>query len=326
MTLSRRSLVAATVLGPVAGFAVTRPARAWAAPAAPVIRARAEWAGSLQPKGPLEDEEDVRFLLVHHTLTPNTDTAELIPERIRSVYRFHTSPDRGWSDVAYNFFVDPFGTIWEGRAGSLERPVKGDATGGSQGHALLCCFVGDFTLVPPTAEAMAAMTHLLAWLAGRHGLDLAGPVTFVSRGSSKWRKGVEVTTEQVAAHRDMSSTECPGDALYPLVGSQLLPHARALLTPAPTPESTSAADPTPTPHASPPPLPSQEQGPWREVPDDVLRGIGAGALAVGLGGVLAATFGRRGRGSDHAQQPRDDDGTTHGQGAEEPEEEPDQGA
>ena len=320
MVLSRRSLVAATVLAPVAGLAVARPVSAWAAPTMPAIRLRADWAGALAPKGPLADEDDVRFLLVHHTLTPNTDTAERIPERLRSVFRFHTT-ERGWADVAYNFFVDPSGTIWEGRAGSLERPVKGDATGGSQGHALLCCFVGDFTAQAPTPAAMAAMTQLLAWLAGRHALTLNEPVTFVSRGSSRRPAGVEVTTEQVAAHRDMSRTECPGDALYPLVGGQLQPDARALLAPVPTPSPTPTGTPTPGP--TPTPSPASEQGP--AVSDDVLRTIGGGALALGLGGVLAATFGRRGRGSA-ADQVGDDDRPADGQGAEQAQEEPDQGA
>ena len=333
MALSRRSLVAATVLLPVAGLALGGTS-AHAAPPHPAIRPRADWAEGLAPKGPLELEDDVRFLLVHHTLTPNTDTAERIPERLRSFYRFHTSAERGWADVAYNFFVDPYGTIWEGREGSLDRPVKGDATGGSQGHALLCCFVGDHTTQAPTPAAMAAMTALLAWLAGRHGLTLAEEVTFTSRGSSRWREGAQVTTAQVAAHRDMSATECPGDALYPLVASQLLPDARALLASMPTPSPTPDANSTPTPQPTPSPTP------WPatpEVSDDVLRAVGGGALAVGVGGVLAATLGRRGRGpvesagpeeptagSAGAEQGGDDDGAADGEGAEQAQEEPDQ--
>ncbi len=324
MVLSRRTLVTATALLPVtgvAGSALVDAPRAAAAPTQPPVRPRADWAGDLKPRGALEEEADVRFLLVHHTLTPNTDTPERIPERLRQVFRFHTSRERGWADVAYNFFVDPSGTIWEGREGSLTRPMKGDATGGSQGFALLCCFVGDFTEQPPTPEAMAAMTSLLAWLAARQGLDLAAPVTFTSRGSTKWRKGVEVTTEQVAAHRDMSSTECPGDALYPLVRERLLPQARALLAPepSPTPSPEPTADPTPT--ASPTPQAGSPQ-----VGEEVLRGAGGAAVALGVAGVLATVVaGRRGRGSG-AEQPEDDGGAPEGQGGEQADEETDRGA
>ena len=250
--LTRRSLLAGAALLPAATWAA--PVASAAPPAAqvaqPAIRPRSDWATAKQPvRGTPALEDDVRFLLVHHTLTPNEDAPERIPQRLRSIYSFHTGKQRGWIDVAYNFFVDAYGVIWEGRAGSIERAVKGDATGGSQGFALLCCFVGDFTAQEPSPEAMASMTHLLAWLASREGLDLTGPVEFASRGSTKWRKGAVVTTEQVAAHRDMSATECPGNALYPLVASRLLPQARTLLA-GPTPEPT-AAEPTPTGSVTP---------------------------------------------------------------------------
>ncbi|MDO5535888.1 MAG: N-acetylmuramoyl-L-alanine amidase [Propionibacteriaceae bacterium] len=287
--ISRRSLVAAAALLPVVGGALHGAPVGAATPPQPPIRPRSDWAGSLSPKGPLPDEEDVRFLLVHHTLTPNGDAAEKIPERLRSIYRYHTSKEKGWADVAYNFFVDPHGTIWEGREGSLTRPVQGDATGGSQGFALLCCFIGDFTEQPPTEAAMAAMTSLLGWLAGRHGLDLGTQTTFTSRGSNKWRTGAEVTTDRVAAHRDMSATACPGDALYPLVASQLLPDARALLV-----------DPTPTPTPTPAPTPSPAEGEPSADPSGAeagagpsdaavgwARAAGAGALLAGIGGIVA---------------------------------------
>lgn len=217
----------AAASGDAAGEA-PREAEAFAAPAQPEIRPRSAWATKHPVRGTLVPEEDVSFLLVHHTLTPNTDTPEEIPGRIRSIYAFHTG-ERGWADVAYNFFVDPSGVVWEGREGSLAGPVQADATGGSQGFAQLACFIGDFTSVVPTPAAMDAMVRLLAWLAGRSGLSLEGTTTFVSRGSSKWARGVEVTTARVAAHRDMSVTECPGDALYPLVARELLPRAAELV-------------------------------------------------------------------------------------------------
>lgn len=254
MALSRRTVLAATALGPLVVAAVGRPA--FATGELPAIRPRADWAGSLRPRGPLEVEDDVRFLLVHHTQTPNTDTPAGVVERLRSVFRFHTSAERGWNDVAYNFFVDRFGTIWEGRDGSLTRAVKGDATGGSQGHALLCCFVGDHTAQPPTDAAWAAMVSLLAWLAAREGLSLEGPTTFTSRGSTKWRKGSQVTTAQVAAHRDMSATACPGDALYPLVAGRLLPEARQRLVGAAAPEPSAPPMPSAMPEASVSPTPT----------------------------------------------------------------------
>lgn len=224
---------------------------AYAAPARPAINPRADWAGGRAAKGRLA-EEDVRFLIVHHSESPNSEKPGSIPARLRGFFDYHTGP-KGWPDVAYNFFVDPFGGIWEGRTGSLAGPVRGDATGGSQGFAQLCCFVGDHTAQPPTEAAMTAMTGLVAWLADRYRIDLAAgtSIGFSSRGSNRWPKGTQVTTDPVVGHRDMSRTSCPGEALYPLVRSRILPGAQALSgrrsvpTATPTDGSPSARESTP---------------------------------------------------------------------------------
>lgn len=188
---------------------------------APAILPRSAWAGDLAPKGPLEPEQpgDVLFLLVHHAASANEYGPEDVAPTLRSFFDMHTAPAKGWPDIAYNFLIDRFGRVWEGRAGSIEAPIKGDATGGSQGHALLCCFIGDHRTVEPTEEAQGAMVSLLAHLADRYAIDPSpgASVTFTSRGSNRWPAGQQVTTATIAAHRDMSATECPGDAAYALV-------------------------------------------------------------------------------------------------------------
>lgn len=251
--LTRRTLIAAGAAAAVTLITCPTPAQAQPALEPPPIHPRDDWAQGLQPVGPLSVEapEDVRFLLIHHSATPNGDLAEQIPARIRGFFNYHTS-EKGWPDVAYNFFVDPYGGLWEGRQGSLDAPVMGDATGGSQGFALLVCFIGDFATEPPTPEAMDAAARLLAWLASVYGIDVAegSSAHFVSRGSTLWPAGVEVVTDTIAGHRDMSQTSCPGDALYPLVRAELAPAARQLLGTPP------AATPTPAPEPAPEPLPT----------------------------------------------------------------------
>ena len=183
-----------------------------------VVRRREEWAGSLDALGALPAEEP-RVLLVHHTVNSNDYRPEDVPGLLRGVYGLHTGPEKGWPDVAYNFFVDRYGGVWEGRKGSLDGPVRGDATGGNQGYSQLCCFVGDHSYEAPTTEASAAMTHLLALLGERYDIDTSPGATtsFTSLGSNRWPAGQLITTRTIAGHRDMSSTACPGDAAYPLV-------------------------------------------------------------------------------------------------------------
>lgn len=223
---TRRHVLAWGALGAATLAGLSSAGSARAADARHPIRPREAWAAGLPHPGPLPIEDDVKFLLVHHTETPNGDSPEGVVRRLRSIHAFHTG-EKGWKDVAYNFFVDAYGRIWEGRAGSLEAPVRGDATGGSQGHAILCCFVGDHTRVPPTEAAQAAMGSLLGRLAVQYGVDLAAPsVTFVSRGSNRWPTGSTVQTAPLSGHRDVSRTECPGDAANTLVHGSLLTRAQ----------------------------------------------------------------------------------------------------
>lgn len=221
----RRAVLAGVTAAVVAGRAGRAATAATPMPAAgpavgmPAIVPRSAWGPDLPPVGPIPDEPDVRFLLVHHTVNGNDYGPDDVPGLLAAVYRFHTSPEKGWPDIAYNFLVDRFGTVYEGRTGSLAGPKAADATGGSQGFAQLCCFVGDHSVEPPTPAALDSMVALLAWLGDRHGIDLApgATATFTSRGSNRRSAGSTVTTPTISGHRDMSATACPGDAAYALV-------------------------------------------------------------------------------------------------------------
>lgn len=180
---------------------------------------RGAWAVDRPPKSGVRPEPDVRFLLVHHTASSNTYTADRVAAVIRQIYDFHTGPEKRWPDVCYNFFVDRYGGVWEGRAGSLTGPVRADATGGSQGFGQLVCLIGDFTSEMPTDAALDSTRRTLAWLADRYRIETTpgAVVTFVSRGSNRWPVGTSVTTATISAHREMSQTACPGEMFYPNV-------------------------------------------------------------------------------------------------------------
>jgi hypothetical protein len=233
-----------------------------------------------------ETSEDVRFLLVHHSASPNNYTTGQSIEYLRSFYRYHTSAQKGWPDIAYNFLIDKYGQIFEGRQGSIKAPIRGDATGGSQGYALLSCFVGDHSDAAPTTEAQAAMVSLLAWLAGTYSIDPAPGATteFVSRGSNLHPKGKLVTTPTITGHRTMSHTTCPGDQAYALVRDSFPARVRDALNSTPSTAATAtttepaAAVTTSTPATiapttTPPTtvssttVPSTTQPPTQPIPD-----------------------------------------------------------
>lgn len=235
-TVGRRRFLGGTAVASLTGATLAFSAQAAnasvAVPAAPTpfprvkmpeIRRRSDWAPDLLVKYPIE-AEDVRFLLVHHTEQPGSDyQPEEVEGLLRRIYGYHTGTEKAWPDIAYNFFVDKFGRTWEGRTGSIDDgPLQGSATGGNQGFSQLCCFIGDFDKEPPPQVAIDSMITLLAWLAGQYGLDMkpGAKATFTSRGSNVWPAGSEVTTGTISTHRQMSQTECPGNACNELVLSQ----------------------------------------------------------------------------------------------------------
>lgn len=269
---------------PTTATAGTAPAGA-ADALQPVIHPRADWAGNRAVKGDLVAEDDVRFLLVHHTASTNDYGPGQVAEQIQGFYDFHTGPEKGWPDVAYNFFVDRYGGIWEGRQGSLAGAVRGDATGGSQGFAQLCSLIGNFQEGPVTAEQQASLTQLLAWLAERHGIDTApgATATFVSRGSNKWPAGQEVTAHTIAGHRDMSLTSCPGDLAYALV-PETLPAGATTLRAEATAASSATTGSTVPPTASAPPATTAPPTPATPGTLGADTVPGTGSLAAGQDG------------------------------------------
>jgi uncharacterized protein with LGFP repeats len=67
--------------------------------------------------------------VIHHTASTNSYSEGTAAAQIRSVYAYHTA-SLGWNDIGYNFLVDRYGRIYEGRAGGVDRAVQGAHAGG----------------------------------------------------------------------------------------------------------------------------------------------------------------------------------------------------
>ena len=118
-------------------------------------------------RGPPTYAPAVRFAIVHHTAGRNDYSRAEAAAIVKGIQLFHVQGN-GWNDIGYNFLVDRFGTIYEGRFGGIDRNVVGaHALGfntGSVGIALL----GTYGDAKPSAAAQDAIARLIAWR-----LDLA---------------------------------------------------------------------------------------------------------------------------------------------------------
>ena len=170
----------------------------------PQIYSRAQWGANerMRDAGSLHYFE-VHAGFVHHTVNANNYTRDEVPGILRSIYAYHTQT-RGWSDVGYNFLVDRFGRIWEGRYGGVDRPVVGAHTLNYNDYAFAMSAIGNFENVQPSSAMLQAYGKLFAWKLSLHGIDAASSSQNV--GGDRF--------QAINGHRDAAPTACPGRYLY----------------------------------------------------------------------------------------------------------------
>lgn len=219
-------LVAIVALGLCAGGAehtgVARPdgpvpARAPAVHRAdrPHILPRSVWLGIAgRPQPPPRYDDKVVAVFLHHTDSPGGYACADAPSIIRHLYAGQTDV-RHWDDIGYNFLVDRCGTIYEGRAGGVERAVTGAHTQGFNHGTAGIAAIGTFTAGVPVPRAMTdAIAALVAWKLGLADVDPRVSVRLVSSNSrSRFKVGTMATLPALAGHTDGFMTSCPGAAL-----------------------------------------------------------------------------------------------------------------
>ncbi|MFF7276069.1 N-acetylmuramoyl-L-alanine amidase [Streptomyces griseorubiginosus] len=159
-------------------------------------------------------DDKVVAVFVHHTDSPNTYDCADAPRIIRYLAAGQTG-NRDWDDIGYNFLVDRCGTIYEGRAGGVDRPVTGAHTQGFNHRTAGIAALGTFTAGVPVPRAMTdAIAALAAWKLGLAGIDPRATVRLTSSNSlSRYPAGTTVRLPALAGHDDGYMTTCPGAAL-----------------------------------------------------------------------------------------------------------------
>ncbi|MEU7068609.1 N-acetylmuramoyl-L-alanine amidase [Streptomyces narbonensis] len=182
----------------------------------PAIVSRAGWgADESLVQNPPSYLNKVDAVFVHHTAGTNDYTCADSPAIIRAILTYHVKTN-GWNDIGYNFFVDKCGTVFEGRAGGVDRPVLGAHTYGFNSYSSGISLLGDYENGgTPTAAAKQAIADLAAWKLGLHGVDPEAKVTLTAAADTGvWTKGQAATLNTVSGHRDGYATLCPGASLY----------------------------------------------------------------------------------------------------------------
>ncbi len=190
------------------------PYRAPAQAGMPPIVLRAAWgADESIRRAPPSYASSLRFAIVHHTAGQNDYTRVQAPAIVRGIELYHVQGN-GWNDIGYNFLVDRFGTVYEGRYGGIDRNVIGAHALGFNTGSVGVAVLGTYGSKAPSQAAQDALEKLLAWRLDIAHVNPLGLLTVISGGSERYAKGIPVTLRAISGHRDTGFTECPGNALY----------------------------------------------------------------------------------------------------------------
>lgn len=183
------------------------PTLTQAAIAQPNIISRAQWGarayggsgcGSAPTNGTFQGT------IVHHTAGSNNYSAAQSAGIVRAAQAYHMDGQR-WCDIGYNFLVDRYGQVFEGRAGGITNTPYGAHAGNTEvnKHTTGVSLMGEFTSVAPTEAMKNAVVQLVAW---RHSLFNVPAKGGYSIGG--------VWIQRIDGHRSVKATACPGQQVF----------------------------------------------------------------------------------------------------------------
>lgn len=224
----------------------------------------------------------LKGVVIHHTAGANGYTKDESPGIVRGIHRYHTK-SLGWCDIGYNFLVDTYGTIYQGRRGGILRQIRGAHAGNwdVNKYTTGISMMGNFELVDVPQAMRTAVVKLTAWRLNEFGLDAYGKYSY-SGGS----------IETISGHRDIykagirpaTATACPGRYGDAWLNSTMRGEVQRVIDTAPTvvvtttpspsptdgwqdlPEETETSSPTPTPTPRPTATPSPSPTPETQQP------------------------------------------------------------
>lgn len=204
----------------------------------PKVVTRAEWGADEKLRSswnPQDQSARLAAMYVHHTVNRNDYAQKDAAKLVRSVYAYHTQSMR-WPDIGYQFLVDRFGTLYEGRHGAIDTLPIGAQAGGYNTTTIGISAIGNFENADnlpvgkpngkvdgPSKAMLESIAQLLAWKAYEHGLDPRGTAKLHTGTSTKSgvhaKPGETITVNVIQGHRDTNITACPGKTLYAKLGS-----------------------------------------------------------------------------------------------------------
>ena len=231
-----------------AAVSVAAPAVAPAATTAnglPVaVTTRAEWGANASYMSWDPEYARAGHVVVHHTAGTNSYSAGQSASIVRGIYYYH-AVTLDWGDIGYNFLVDKFGTVFEGRSGSVAAPAGTMSIGaharGVNTGTMGISMMGDYSTVSPSDAQLSSVGKMAGWFLKRAGIsDVTGWAGLHVWTTERYQAGSTISMPRILGHRDVGYTTCPGNVGYSKLGA-----IRAIAkAPGSTPQGSSSAPST----------------------------------------------------------------------------------
>ena len=162
---------------------------------APAIITRAQWGANEQTrrnrvKGPVI-ADNVHLAIVHHTAGTNTYSRSQSAAIVRGIETYHVLGN-GWDDIGYNFLVDKYGQVFEGRWGGMEKAVVGAHAMGFNYGSVGVALIGNYNGAGLTAAERTSLVKVLAWRLDVAHVDPLSRASRISSGNPKYSQGTTV--------------------------------------------------------------------------------------------------------------------------------------
>jgi N-acetylmuramoyl-L-alanine amidase len=195
------------------------PLRRLSVAGSPPLLTRLSWGAneSIRRAAP-QYAPSVQFAVVHHTAGSNSYTRAQSAAIVRGIEIYHVKGN-GWNDIGYNFLVDRYGQVFEGRYGGAEKNVIGAHAEGFNTGSTGVALIGTYASTGPTPAERAALVKLLAWRLDVAHVDPVSRLTYASGGNPRFAQGAPVPLRAVSGHRDTGFTSCPGAVVYAQLGA-----------------------------------------------------------------------------------------------------------
>nr|WP_314890450.1 N-acetylmuramoyl-L-alanine amidase [Actinomyces oris] len=210
-----------------AAVSVTAPAVAPAATTAnglPVaVTTRAEWGANASYMSWDPEYAKAGHVVVHHTAGTNSYSAGQSASIVRGIYYYH-AVTLDWGDIGYNFLVDKFGTVFEGRSGSVAAPAGTMSIGaharGVNTGTMGISMMGDYSTVSPSDAQLSSVGKMAGWFLKRAGIsDVTGWASLHVWTTERYQAGSTISMPRILGHRDVGYTTCPGNVGYSKLGA-----------------------------------------------------------------------------------------------------------